>query len=312
MTMALSISKNRGGMSLLEVLVSMGILVAALSGVAALLPAAGSRMAEASAVDRASALAANAYADMCNRRLISTSLFNNVPAGTAIVLGEALTNAVITGATTVDGANDAALRARIDPDSPTSFHLEDDLVFQQTLGTLPTNSFESATLRQFKRGACYGAMLSPTAFGIPPAAGSVCRLSVVVLRKSSSTPAPLTLTRIASDSTVFKIPLPNSDVLANPIALRLANEATQRRYLRPCSWLLVLPAAPNPSPRWFQIASAWTTTAFNPASNQTEPAESFVSFASQEVATIPPASGNLDAISLEGVLVVDERLVTLE
>lgn len=292
----------------------MGILVAALSGVAALLPAAGSRMAEASAVDRASALAANAYADMCNRRLISAALFTNVPAGNAIVFGESLTNAVITGASTapVDSAHDAAVRARIDPDSPTAFHLEDDLVFQQTLGTLPTNSFESATLRQFKRGACYGAMLSPTAFGNPPVAGSVCRLSVVVLRKSSANPAPITLSRIATNSTVFKIPLPNSDVLTNPIALRLANEATQRRYLRPCSWLLVLPAAPNPSPRWFQIASAWTTTVFNPASNQNEPAESFVSFASQEVAEIPPTLGNLNAIGLEGVLVVDERLVTLE
>ena len=47
---------GRDGFSLLEVLVSLGILVSALAGIAAMLPAAASRVGEATSLDRAGTL----------------------------------------------------------------------------------------------------------------------------------------------------------------------------------------------------------------------------------------------------------------
>ncbi|MBM4058212.1 MAG: hypothetical protein FJ275_08255, partial [Planctomycetes bacterium] len=52
----------RAGMTLLEVLVACGILVMGLASVAAMLPAAGARLAEATAIDRAGTLSANCFA----------------------------------------------------------------------------------------------------------------------------------------------------------------------------------------------------------------------------------------------------------
>lgn len=306
--------KHRRGMTLLEVLVSMGILIAGLAGVAAILPAAGSRMAQATLIDRASYLAANARADVVTRRLASAALFSGVPAGNAIAFGEVITAPAITSTNTVpvDAASSSDLSLRIDVNSPSAFHLEDDLIFTTGVAGLPQNVFESATLRQFKRGVCYGAMLSPLPFGQPPQPGSAARMSIVVFQKASAEVRAVTLNRIASQSTVFKLPLSNSTPALSPLSERLANEANQRRLLRPCSWVLILPSGANPSPRWFQIGSSWTTTLVNPTSGQNEPLESFVSFASQEIADVPPAVGSLNAIGIEGVLAVDEQIVTLE
>lgn len=307
--MVLVDGKQRHGITLLEVLVSMGILIAGLAGVAAILPAAGSRMAQATVTDRAAYLVANARADVMTRRLTSAALFNGVAPGTAIVFGEVIKT--ISTATVVS-ASSSALTDRIDVNAPSTFHLEDDLVFTTGTSGLPQNAFESPTLRQFNRGVCYGAMLSPLPFGAPPQPGSVARLSVVAFQKSSAEVTPVTLNRVASNSTVFKLPLSTATPSSSPLTERLANEANQRRLLRPCSWVLILPSGANASPRWFQIASSWTTTFVNPVSERNEPLESFVSFASPEIADIPPPSGSLNAIGLEGVLAVDERIVTLE
>jgi hypothetical protein len=65
----------RRGITLLEVLVACGILVFALSGIAAILPAAGSRLAESVAEDRAALLAANIYADLESSGLLTHTLF---------------------------------------------------------------------------------------------------------------------------------------------------------------------------------------------------------------------------------------------
>jgi len=59
-----SSQRPRGGTTLLEVLVACGILVIGLASVAALLPAAGSVMADAARLDRAANLATNAVADL--------------------------------------------------------------------------------------------------------------------------------------------------------------------------------------------------------------------------------------------------------
>jgi type II secretory pathway pseudopilin PulG len=66
---------DRSGITLLEVLVACGILVFALSGIAAILPAAGSRLAESVAEDRAALLTANVYADLQAEGVLAHTLF---------------------------------------------------------------------------------------------------------------------------------------------------------------------------------------------------------------------------------------------
>lgn len=66
---------ERSGFSLLEVLVASAILVVALSGIAAILPAATFRLTQAAAEDRAATLARNALADFLNRGLATADAF---------------------------------------------------------------------------------------------------------------------------------------------------------------------------------------------------------------------------------------------
>lgn len=84
---------GRSGFSLLEVLVACGILVIGLASIAAILPAAGARLAEATATDRAAALAAIAMSEIQARGLVSPELFVGTPAASgsaAVVFGQSL------------------------------------------------------------------------------------------------------------------------------------------------------------------------------------------------------------------------------
>jgi Tfp pilus assembly protein PilV len=67
----------RAGVTLLEVLVACGILVVGLASVASILPAAGTRLAQATLEDRAGTAAANAYADIVNRGLVAADIFGS-------------------------------------------------------------------------------------------------------------------------------------------------------------------------------------------------------------------------------------------
>lgn len=68
--MNLSTHHNRHGISLLEVLISMGILTVGLVSVLSMIPAGRSQAMKANAYDRGTTLAANAAADLINRGLI--------------------------------------------------------------------------------------------------------------------------------------------------------------------------------------------------------------------------------------------------
>ena len=68
--MNLSTHHNRHGISLLEVLISMGILTVGLVSVLSMIPAGRSQTMKANAYDRGTTLAANAAADLINRGLI--------------------------------------------------------------------------------------------------------------------------------------------------------------------------------------------------------------------------------------------------
>jgi len=193
-----------GGFTLLEVLVSMGIVIAALGGIAALLPAAGARLGEATEIDRAGTMAANARADIASRGLITNRLW--VAGRSAIVFGEGLASG---GTPTVNhasigAANATELAARI---SSQSFVLDD----AQIGGGPP--------------GVCYGCMLSSTA--APSGAGATVRLTTVVFRRPAPEVKAFGLTQQAG-------------LMISGSGSQAADD--RRRFLPGCSWVLAVGA----------------------------------------------------------------------
>lgn len=207
-----------GGFTLLEVLVSMGIVIAALGGIAALLPAAGARLGEATEIDRAGTMAANARADITSRGLLTSRLW--AAGKLAIVFGEGVASggSPTMNHASIGAANATELAARI---SAPNFLLAD----AQIGGGPP--------------GVCYGCMLSSTA--APSGAGASVRLTTVVFRKPSPEVKGFTLT-------------PQSGVMVSGNGAQAADD--RRRFLAGCSWVLAVGAAGEP--RWVQIATSWT------------------------------------------------------
>lgn len=261
----------RGGFTILEVLVSMGIIVAALAGIAALLPAAGSRLADATEIDRAGTLAANARADLATRGLYTPALWAGPQP--AVVFGAGLpVLATLSSATASIGpAADAAVTMRID--KSTGFQLPDDV----------------------QRRICYGCMLSATATA-PPAAGTQVRATTVVFGNPAPQSREFTLTQTGSGSTVFT---------SGTGAL---GDADRKRFLAGCSWVVVVRS--GTAPLWVPIASSWTTY-LSGATSGPATGTAHVSLSGTDVLGYVTGT-TLRAIGFEGLLRVEERLVTLE
>lgn len=293
-------SRGPAGFSLLEVLVSVGILVTGLASVAALLPASGALLREATTLDRSVALVANAHADLRTRGAVSSSLFTSVPAGRAVVFGEVLRTAT---STTVVSANAAAINGFMKTDD---FFLPDDLTYGASVaGTTPANSFVDggAAVREFKPGVCYGAMLTPRDFASAVASGSSATLSVAIFTKSNATFTTLDLIPVVASASTFQVP-------GDPAVA----EANRKSFLRGCGWVLALPPTGAQSPRWFRIASSWTTEIINAATGVAEPAASFVSFEDATVKDFPLTGSPpaLRVVGFERLMTVDEKIVVLE
>lgn len=285
-----------GGFSLLEVLVSLGIIAGALAGIAALLPAAGSRLADAADIDRAATMVANARADVVNRGLLRHQLWQQATGTTpntrAIVFGEGVTIggaavSMTTATNTIALAGPAVVAQRIDP--TTGFQLRD--VVQTTLSgnvVITGNGYEP--------GICYGCMISSTA--VPSGPGATVRLSTVVFRRPGAELKQFTLTRQGTSS-VFMIGS-GADVAAD-----------RRRFFSGCSWMLASSPAGG-EPRWVQIASSWTAY----APGETTGAGTGASYVSLSSGTADwgalLSGGTLTAFGFDGLLRVDERWVNLE
>lgn len=83
-----------------------------------------------------------------------------------------------------------------------------------------------------------GATLVPQAF--PAKAGAAAVLSVAVFRKEP-TPQAIALTQHSGD--LYR--------------MTAADEATMKKFLKSCSFVLVSPTNTAQVPRWFRIASSW-------------------------------------------------------
>lgn len=242
---------TRAGISLLEVLVSCGILIVGLTSLAAVLPAAGARLAQATLEDRAGTLAENAYAEAISRGLASRSIL--VSDTQACVFGIMLEKLVpdppakrgkgrkskrtvsIDSRITATGTIPPTLYQRIDDDR--GFYLEDELTFQMpTVTETPLNIFMNSGTsgpRESKKAICWGAMLAPIA------GTNEATLSIAIFRKEGDyTETPIVLTDEG-------FPL-----------FSVADDDLRDRYLKGCSFVLVL--VPDTLPIWAQVASSWT------------------------------------------------------
>ncbi len=287
---------SRAGFSLLEVLVACGILVIGLTSIAAILPAASSRLAEATAEDRAGTLAANAYAEAVARGLLSSDIFisstnsngdtvRTFSSGTACVFGRVLTingtstsipggKVALASGTTVSGT---VLFTRID--QARGFVLEDDLTYSiPTTGETPNNSFLNSGVgpREYKDGVCWGGLLTPTVLTGTVGPGSVATLSLAVFKKSGDMQS-LTLTPTSGYYSVLP-----------------ADAQTRKKYAKGCSYLLVLPT--SAAPTWQRINASWTRTG-----------STFLTFTGTQL-----FSGTTPAIGFEGLLRLDERTIVLD
>jgi hypothetical protein len=283
----------RAGLSLLEVLVAGGILVVGLSSIAALLPAAGSRLSQASQEDRAGIMAANARAEVANRGLAAVALFSNPARACAFgsVATALVSNTSATNWQTTTGTATAVLAQRID--ATRGFVLEDELIYRPpTTADTPLNTFlnsGTAGPREYKEAISWGATLVPDAF--PAAAGGGATLGIAVFKKPG-TCQELTLAG-TSGAALFTTGSLNG----------ITDEATRKQFLAGCTYVLGLT---NP-PQWRRIQASWTMP--GPIASGTEQAELRQSFV---VLDPPLTSGSLTVVGFEYLIRVDQHRVTLE
>lgn len=269
---------GRAAFTLLEVLVSLGILLAGLASVAAFLPAAGAVLSEAGLADRSGTLAANAHADLRNRQLLKANQF----AGGVrmVVLGD------VFPATPFNNNPFSRHTAA----GQVSYVLGDDL-------ELGANNVPVAR----DGGVCFGATIVPSGSAATVAAGSSVCVSVAVFKKVGAEMKTLTLQATGSGSSVFRV--------SGPATAVDAQEADRRRFLQGCSWVLALSGTPSSPPRWLQIGSSWATW----APGGTTPTNAFVAFSDAGAASSLVASGStLTVYAFDGLLRIDERPGVLE
>jgi len=272
-------ASDRSGMTLLEVLIASGILVVGLSSVAAILPAAGSLLGEASMIDRATTLAANAAADLEFQRTLKASDFTL--GVTSAYMGN------VFAAPSMTALYNTAPRKRLTVIAKTAL---DD----QAYG-----------------GAWYLMTAAPISAAGPYAAGMPVRVTVAVTRRPltavDSDTAGVLLARVSAG--VYRVV--DSGTNPNPSltrAQRLRLEATRKAYLAPCSWVLVFPGG---VPTWLRIGSSWATYDLGVGGQAGEVARSFVSFADPAAATAAETSGGFSARCFAGVVRIQEFILPL-
>jgi len=299
-------ARRRRGITLLEVLISCGLLVVGLSTIAALLPASGSRLTQATTEDRAAVLLSNAAAEIVNRRLVAADAFPTDGSTPTLAFGKVLDKLPTFGtlpsggvASGIFSGLSAAAQKRCG--SWRTFVLEDVLAYaeSQTADT-PTNSFsrDGAGLgpREFRNGLCWGATLAPRTRPVTPGAKAV--LSLVVFKRWDKSPGgavgeplPVALTRVGS---VYE-----ADVFTDD------NDA----LLRGCTWVLALPADAADSPRWFRVMSSWK---WRKPTGQTKRVVLHDQAAFEQLTKSSASGAAATVFAFEGIVRVDEQALTLD
>jgi len=273
-------------MTLLEVLISCGVLVVGLASIASLLPAAGSRLAQATTEDRGGTLAANARTDALACGLVAFDLFSD--RSKSIGFGKGMTTLPTISAARFAAPVAATLNQRIDP--LRGFVLEDEVVFSPpTTAETPRNEFENKHRRSFKEGICWGATLVPQT---PAEAGSPAVLGVAVFRREGQAES-----------------IPLTTISGGLYRMTTLDEAKLKRFLKSCSFVLVPGTDPAKGPRWFRITASWRPAA-DPVTNQRQNDGCYVAFADSKFATF--AGANPTVIGFDNLIRVDQYNVILQ
>ena len=256
----------REGFTILEVLISAGIMVIGLACVASLLPAAAQRMSQAVSEDRAGTLAANAYADITTRRslgLLSPSqlasdygvtnwqrgeifAFGMVKTGgqSPDYLDSVIKNCDNATAHAVDWSvadvNDN--RLQIFPTLKT-WVIEDALTFDDS-GGAPVNTFDSDGSRSLRPNPmCWLATVVPDGAGAAQA-GDAATVSLAIFKKQP-------------DEQGMRSGNLNGGVLQikdSTNTLVSVDDDTRRQFVKGCGSVLAL----GSTPEWIRINASWT------------------------------------------------------
>ena len=223
------------GFTILEVLISAGIMVIGLACVASLLPAAAQRMSQAVSEDRAGTLAANAYADITARRslgLLSAKAGGNLD-------GLSSTQLAVFGCLNEikrDGSSGSvSVSRKIDvsdfPTSPPAWQIHDAMQYGELNGS-PTNNFSGAT-RAYREGVCWLATVTCSAGA---SSGAPAELSIAVFKKQ-----PNEYRSYSYDSSTR--------------AITGVSDDERRQFLKGCSYVLDVTAGKTPT--WRMVTASW-------------------------------------------------------
>ena len=257
----------REGFTILEVLISAGIMVIGLACVASLLPAAAQRMSQAVSEDRAGTLAANAYADITARRplgLLSPSqlasdygvanwnrgeifAFGMVKTSGANpkILHDEITKYCDNYDSTVHAVDWSDVNDNLPKIFPTTktWVIEDALTFDDS-GGAPVNTFDSDGSRSLRPNPmCWLATVVPDGAGAARA-GDAATVSLAIFKKQ---PDEQGMRSGYLNAGVLQIK-DNSNVLVN------VDDDTRRQFVKGCGSVLALASTPE----WIRINASWT------------------------------------------------------
>ena len=292
---------TRSGMSLLEVLVACGILVIGLASVAAMLPAAASRLSQASAQDRSVAAAQAALVEIEARQLLSRDLFVSGSAALVFGLGTPQAADLPHVGTALSRPVGAGFAQRMDNDPASDgrmYYVEDEVQYDLAAGSAPTNSFASG-IRQFRRGVCWGAVVLPEPWGTGTASLNAARVGIAVFQKPGA-PERFSLTTVFSGSTpsaMFEAPGASMD------------DATRKQYLKPCSYVLAIPPSNSVAPRWLAIVSSWPIWTPGVDPQKSLPAAFRFTFRDEVPLNLLSGSTTLTVIGFPNLLGVTEQVM---
>ena len=209
------------------------------------------------------------------------------------------TNTVVS--LTATGAGQLA--ARIDTTTGATgrgFFLEDALQFSPMPGSTPLNVFTNG-VRDFRREACWGAMLEPYPWGIVPSGTMrAVRATVAVFRKPGDV-RRMTLTGSAGG--VFVITAGDG----------LSDDAERKRFVPPCAAVLAVAKTGTAAPQWLTINSSWPQWAAGAVRQAVPPASYGVVFRERGSAYASLVSGSsLQLIGFEGIQGIAQQVYTID
>jgi len=283
---------HRKGVTLLEVLIAGGILAVGLAGVAAILPAAGLILGEASSADRAAALANNAFAELSRLGTFKAADFLD---GTF-----SLKTAVV---------GDMFITPSLTPTrTPYPFPLTAAVTAPSTFVRNP--SVTRTTADQAAYGIVwFGATATPLQSIRPLKPGAAARVTVIVTQSATPERDRVGLRAVAGVSGVYEIDASAgaaasgspATTLFPPQASVILRDDIRKRLLTGCAWVAVVDNAAG-TVRWLRVANSWVTYEADGVTIK----NCYVSFTDQMVTTTP-----LTVYAFQGIIRVEERIIQL-